>query len=277
MKVAFGTVVYPGALKFLSGFLDSLASQTYSDFDLIVVAEAVSDSDKQSWFDNFAGKITIVDVPANNPIHQNRVKLLEESYSRRYDLLILGDSDDTFALNRVEQIVGQFDPTFVAFYNQIETLGSEVVFSDLPKITSEVEILNSNYLGLSNTAINLTRLSPDFIESLNQGDTFCFDWYLYARVLHECGLGKLVEGASTYYRIHGTNAAGLPSSCDLEKELRVKTDHYRLLSKHDQRYLFYYDVCKSLLSGEGCATAELTYTDPKYWWGRLCINGGKIN
>ena len=130
---------------------------------------------------------------------------------------------------------------------------------------------------MSNTAINLTRLSPDFIESLNQGDTFCFDWYLYARVLHECGLGKLVEGASTYYRIHGTNAAGLPSSCDLEKELRVKTDHYRLLSKHDQRYLFYYDVCKSLLSGEGCATAELTYTDPKYWWGRLCINGGKIN
>lgn len=277
MKVAFGTVVYPGALKFFPGFLDSLASQTYADFDLIVVAEAVSDFDKQSWLDNFAGNITIVDVSANNPIHQNRVKLLEESYSRRCDLLILGDSDDTFDSNRIGRIVDAFDPTFAVFYNQIETLDDEAVFPNLPKTTSEVDILNGNYLGLSNTAINLERLSLDFIESLNQGDTFCFDWYLYARVLHECGLGKLVEGTSTYYRIHEANAAGLPSSCDLKKELRVKTDHYGLLSRHDSRYLFYYDVCKSLLSGEDCITAGVTFTDPKYWWGRLCINGGEIN
>lgn len=276
MKVAFGTVIYPGALKFFSDFLDSLASQMYSDFDLLVVAEAIPDADKQGWFDNFVGKITIVDVPANNPIHQNRVKLLEESYSRRYDLLILGDSDDTFDSNRIGRIVDAFDPTFAVFYNQIETLDNEVAFPNLPKTTSEVDILNGNYLGLSNTAINLDRLNSDFIESLNQGDTFCFDWYLYARVLHECGLGKLVEGTSTYYRIHGANAAGLPSSCDLEKELRIKTDHYRLLSKHDQRYLFYYDVCKSLLSGEDCATVGVMYTDPKYWWGKLSINGGKI-
>lgn len=277
MKVAFGTVVYPGALKLFSDFLDSLASQTYSDFDLLVVAEAIPDADKQSWFDNFVGKITIVDVPANNPIHQNRVKLLEESYSRGYDLLILGDSDDTFDSNRIGRIVDAFDSTFAVFYNQIETLDNEVVFPSLPKITSEVDILNGNYLGLSNTAINLDRLNSDFIESLNQGDTFCFDWYLYARVLYECGLGKLVEGTSTYYRIYGANAAGLPSSCDLEKELRIKTDHYRLLSKHDQRYLFYYDVCKSLLSGEDCVAAGVMYSDPKYWWGKLSINGGKIN
>jgi hypothetical protein len=81
-------------------------------------------------------------------------------------------------------------------------------------------ILECNYLGFTNCAININQISREFIDSLYEGRTEIFDWYLFSRILLNGGKGKRINGTATLYRLYDNNIAGIPKHTKkaLEKE-----------------------------------------------------------
>ena len=274
MRVTFGTVLHRGSVDYFSDFLGSLASQTLKNFDLLIIAEGISKSERLALLEGFDIEHAVIDVPPGNPIHRNRIILFESALLQKTELLVLGDSDDTFAETRVEETVLQFDSDYAFFYNKIIGFEGQNVFPPFPVFATEGCIDNFNFLGLSNTSLNLGLFDKKFFDSLKDGNTLAFDWYLYSRILGEVGEGKLVKNAGTKYRIHGDNVAGLANTTDLEKELAVKIRHYGLLALHDARYARYYDACVALARNLENGADGVVLEEPTFWWSRINIYDG---
>lgn len=247
MKTVVVTVVYPDAIKYFEDFIQSLQAQTFRDFSVLILTDQVK---KQEIFKKLAFSDVRADVIENfsqlTP-QALRVKLIQESKESGADLLVFGDADDTFSEGRIQETVDCFRTTGADFfYNDILPDGCESTAFQMPDSANGIEILaNSNFLGLSNTALRLGSVDEKFISSLFDCDTFVFDWYLYSRLLI-MGLRGIHTGraAFTRYRIHDNNFAGVSAQtdCNLRKEIEVKRSHYRLLSKYDERFVQYYEA-----------------------------------
>ena len=137
----------------------------------------------------------------------------------------------------------------------------------LPEMTSSIDdILEYNYLGMSNTAINLSGVSDGFLESLSDFKGSVFDWYLFSRIVLNGGVGKHVIDGATCYRLHDGNIAGIreDSEKNIAYELMVKKNHYQLLSRYSRK-------CEQLAAKYD--TIELDHMKRKksetglhYWW-----------
>ena len=117
-----------------------------------------------------------------------------------YNLLIMGDIDDLFDKERVFEVVSSYEQnkTISFFYNELLLFDRTRALKNFPYTTNKCEdILQFNYLGLSNNSLNLDILSFDFIESLYGCTSFVFDWYLFSRILCNGGRGLFVEKAKT--------------------------------------------------------------------------------
>jgi hypothetical protein len=141
---------------------------------------------------------------------------------------------------------------------------------ELPPKTENVDlILECNYLGLSNCAINMKRISREFVDSLYEGRTEIFDWYLFSRILLNGGKGKRINGTATLYRLYDNNIVGIPKYTKkaLEKEKKIKIEHYQLLKKYDSRYLELinkYENTDIVLKQDSASHNKLGY-----WWDML--------
>lgn len=269
--IAFGTVVYNNAVPYFTEFIESIKNQSYKDFSLLIINDDVLADDLQKKLNDLKvdNYIIISNADGKSPV-ELRVKLLEEAKKNNFDLLIIGDCDDTFALNRVEKIVSSYEtnPNITFYYNMLLQFNKQRVMEDLPYITTGINnILESNYLGLSNTAINLKKISIQFIESLTECDSFVFDWYLFSRILLNGGQGIFVSDTYTLYRIYENNYAGLTSAAEQQiyKEYEVKKKHFTLLSPYD-------DVFQMLLEKYQVLSLE-QYTQNSnntgFWWSNI--------
>ncbi|MBR1623214.1 MAG: glycosyltransferase family 2 protein, partial [Pseudobutyrivibrio sp.] len=108
MKVLFGTVVYPGAFKYMEDFFDSLEHQTYKDFRLLLISDGVATSDINNVVTKHNIAVDIVVADEGKTPAKLRVQLLSEAKSRDADVLVLGDIDDTFSENRVAKVIETF-------------------------------------------------------------------------------------------------------------------------------------------------------------------------
>ena len=119
---------------------------------------------------------------------------------------------------------------------------------ELPDIVYGCEDIGEyNFLGMSNTAVNLNKLDIKFIESLNEYKYDIFDWYFYTRILLLGLKGKKVDDCSTLYRLHANNMVGIAerNKNNIMREIEVKKKHYKILSKYNQYYLEkYYEYQK---------------------------------
>ncbi len=253
MKIILGTVIYSQAAYFWPDLQRSIYGQTCQDFDTLLVndnyppialmALGISWMNRAHLVDKYADKLTPGLL---------RIELIREAKDAGADLLIVADADDTFSRTRVESYMAAYekDSSFAFYYNDLMTepgpdAESQQILTDMPvQINSVRDISQSNFLGMSTTAINLNALSYDFIDSLRDGDTRVFDWYLFSRILLDVGPGCYVSNAATYYRIHGNNIVG--TSHDLEQELAVKLAHYKNLSKKYPYFGHLYEDLKTL-------------------------------
>ena len=218
----------------------------------------------------FTNRIHIVDKSIHRLLpFELRIELLFEALARRTDLLILLDCDDLAKDNRVSEIVKQFDDKYDFFYNDLILFDGTSAMPELPKITNKVDyLLEQNYLGLSNCAINMKHVKEEFIESLREGMIKIFDWYLFSRMLLSGMTGKYIGNTETYYRIYANNIAGIPrhSIREFEKEKEIKLEHYELLKKYDQRYGKLIEKYKNLdINKCRIGTNNSVY----FWWGML--------
>lgn len=265
MKILFGSVVYDHAMPFFNTFIESLSRQTMRDFSILLINDGVSAGLLEKMLSALCLKYEIISYDIQYTPVQLRIKLLEEAKERKAEVLIIGDADDYFSENRVNEAVKIFhgEPICGFVYNELRLFDGSRVMPEMPgKIDSVSGIADHNFLGMSNTALHLQRISEDFIESLKECDTYVFDWYLFSRLLLAGEQGIKATNAYTYYRIYNGNVAGVTKMSDesVKKEIDIKLKHYRLLAN-------YGDVFREL--ADAYSRKSITYRTNQefyYWW-----------
>ena len=273
MKVAFGTVAYESAWKYMTEFCTSLNTQTDEGFTVLIVCDNLSSKCLSELSQSMLREAILTEVNESKTIPALRAELLKQAKRHGFDLLILGDFDDVFSEQRVGAIKRAYacSPQTSFFYNEIRDFEGKNIFSYLPQRVADVSaILECNFLGLSNTAVNLHKISWELIDSLSVVDTPTFDWYLYSRLLLYMQEGLFVEGAGTFYRIHDNNTAGIATfeESDYKKELGIKEKHYELLKQRDRRFESLSQKYKALSTENSLfeSTRFRNRAPNGYWW-----------
>lgn len=272
MKVAVGTVIYRNAWNWREAFLHSLLEQTDKDFELLVINDDIEETDLEYFADGYSKfLIDIIKGKEGATISENRIRLLSEARDRQYDLLILADFDDWFAGNRVEYTKNSYRSDICFYYHNLRLEHEpETCFANLPFDIDKIdELLEKNFLGLSNTAVNINLIEPDFITSLENVQTNVFDWYFFSRLLLGRKKGMQVQNTYTYYRQQRNHLAGIVHDDfdSLKREIKVKLHHYLLLKQYNSLYSELYDSYSRLdVLDESELRKYLIYDKSRMWW-----------
>lgn len=243
MKTAFATVIYKQAREYLEEFLHSVNRQTDKGFDLLLVNDNYSSSELdeiKKITDSLTISCKILDISnLRLSIAGTRIEMLGRAKDLGYDLVILGDADDTFGVDRVAKYKKTFEENKDAafFYNKLIFDNGKDVFKVMPKRIDSIKAISQcNFVGLTSSAINMNSeiITQEFIDSLKESESPVFDWYLFSRIVLDKGIGILVEDTESIYRISDNNMVGV--SRDVKKEYDVKKVHYSNLAKKDKYF-----------------------------------------
>lgn len=263
MKVVFGSVIYKQCIPYLKDFTESLITQSFRDFDVVIINDGVDKDIVNRTLASDKLKVLFFSFPPGTTPADLRVKLLEIAKEKGADYFVSGDADDWFSHNRIENSVDVLDSSGDDFvYNEIVDADANSVFPQLPRYTYRInDILEYNYLGLTNTSIKMKGLTDKFIRSLYGCNTHVFDWYLFSRILLNGGRGSYVDRAVSYYRIHRDNFIGIPKMTVkmIEKEIYIKKEHYTSLATYDSIYKEYAEAYSH-------DRYSMNNSDSYYWW-----------
>jgi glycosyltransferase involved in cell wall biosynthesis len=243
-KIAVLGVIFPAVDKFLDDYLTSLESQSFKDFDLILI------NDGFNKFEKFKTKykLNIKELKHTASAAKNREFGINYIRNEGYEYIIFTDSDDYFSNNRIEKSI-----ELLKFNN--------IVVNDLTTVSHNKSILESSYL--SQRLVNLSTINYEFVtdknifgfsntalklELLKNKVTFnkeliAVDWYFFSNLLQAGHKGIFTNESMTFYRIYESNAVGLSTDTNiqkLEKGINAKICHYKALSKLDGKYLSLY-------------------------------------
>ncbi len=268
-KVLFGSVIYHDVLQYFNEFIDSIERQTIDNFEILLLNDGIPEEEFKNRIYPIQRRCRIIQYGIKYTPAQLRVKLIQEAKKYGADILVIGDADDLFSNNRIESTVITFktysDAAFA--YNECRLFNGNSVMTEIPEQLSDIkEIAERNFLGMSNTAIRISVLDNQFIDTLWECDSFVFDWYLYTRMLLEGYKGVKVKEAYTLYRLHDRNFAGLPviSKESIRREIEIKIKHYGLLRKRDSLFERLYNCyCEGKIQRKRQAR---DINSNYYWW-----------
>ena len=226
MNTAFASVIFPSNLNYLEDFLSSLEAQTYSDFHLLLFNDQCERTTLAKILISFNLEYSILDVEPKSPA-EIRLQMLDHLRASDWDIIIFGDTDDTFSANRIQESI-----------SALADQGTQIVFNDLSitddkgvvleeciwklraeKINVNLEfLLDQNVLGLGNTAIKRNVLPASL--KISSG-VLAFDWIFYLQLFYHNQSIRctFIPDAHTLYRQHGANTLGLKKDYS---ELRVQ-------------------------------------------------------
>lgn len=264
-KIIFGSVVYKSAEKYLKDFFTSLEMQGNVSFSILLLNDDIEIDDLKSIISSYDLHIECIECRNRTPV-QLRIELLRQAKSRNADLLILGDCDDYFSNFRVQDIVNVYEDNLekAFFYNNLVNTNGKSLMPELPETVVRFEDIGEyNFLGLSNTAVNVNKLGYEFIESLEEYHYNIFDWYFYTRILLLGFQGMKVQRCNTVYRLHENNLAGIAemNPVDIEREIHVKQQHYECLEKYNSYYTLKFQQYQNENQLE-----ILNKQKQHYWW-----------
>lgn len=276
MRVAFGTAVYEQNPVFTAEYIDTLNNQDNSDFDVLLLNDNLPDESCHQIKHILQRNVFLLKAKEGSKPSALRTELLKTAFDNGYELLILGDFDDVFSENRVSEIIKGFDRGYGFFYNDLYYLSDrKKYFQTIPYETLEIsQILEYNYLGLTNTAINLKVLTTDIINELYACCLITFDWFLFLTLLIHDIKGKKINNAKTYYRLHPLNIVGKRTNTaeEIKREIQVKLDLYNALKHKNPIFIekiAYYIELKRQIDLSGIMNFT-NYND--YWWGKSNSN-----
>lgn len=283
MSYVFGTVIYKEALAFLDEFIQSLNQQTSNNVDYLFINDNLNDHEIEYVKSIIKGNIEIVKGKEGASPSYLRYQLIKSAYDKNYELLILGDCDDTFERSRFEVVIDTYhkNPNAGFIYNQLKYLDDlRCVFEYLPQsIRGPEALLEYNFVGLSNSSINLKQLDDAIFEAIINCKTHIFDWFLFSLLLSHHREGVFAQSAVTYYRIHQSNTVGIIRNeyKDFENEYNVKMIHYELLQDYDVIWKVALDKYQRLNLSDFVKlriNREVTEKD-FYWWSKIKILKGE--
>lgn len=266
MEIQFGSVIYREAELYFDDFINSLRQQSAKNFSIYLLNDNYSPKELLE-ISKKAGSTATIDTCAAEGAAPSklRIELLRRMKRNGTKLLISGDCDDYFSTDRVAFVRKAYlkDRKAAFYYNQIVDFEGKPVLADMPdRITDDNAIREYNFLGLSNTAVNLSVISEAEIDSLGEFEGNVFDWYFFSRLLLLGKYGVKTEGGSTFYRIHAENLAGMPTDGmeAQKKEIAIKRNHYYWLKKYDACYEKKYNgYCNGNL-------IQKRKDSGRYWW-----------
>ena len=267
MKILFGSVVYQAAEKYLDDFFSSIDKQIMKDFSVLLLDDDMDLRMLRKRLLQYSFHVDVIHVQGKTPV-QLRIELIRKAKQEGADLLVLGDCDDFFSNSRVVDITNTYVnyPEYIFFYNELKNEDGMKVMPELPKYVNNFkEIGEYNFLGLSNTALNINNISFEFIDSLEEYYFNIFDWYLFSRLLLDGKCGKKVERCSTIYRLHENNIAGIQglNNKNIKREIEIKKKHYESLRKNN----IYYEEKYEQYQKENYSV--LKRKSKYYWWNLL--------
>lgn len=276
----FGSVIFNDNLKFFRAFLSSIDAQTTHEFKLLLINDDVEPQKLRSILNEYPRineNMTLINTNGKYEPYELRILMIMEAKKNDGELLIIGDSDDLFLKNRVKCLIDFYrnNSQFHFFYNDLLFMDGENVMPKLPEVTSNIrDIGECNYLGLSNTAINVKLLDEKLFDELRGGKTRVFDWYLYSVLLNAGWKGAHVKNTGTIYRIYEQNIAGVVKDTvsAVDKEYQIKMEHYGLLKDDNEYFKNLYDKY-SLLDVRDYYVQKIKQKD--YWWNIINIKKGR--
>jgi len=209
-RVAFLTTVFPANRQYICKFLDSLKKQTYTNFDIVIVNDGLKEFHEIK--EIYSNDMSIIDLEYSNTPANNREYGIEYCIKNNYDILIFGDSDDYFSVNRVEKSI-EYLKSYDIVVNDLSLFDDRGVIEE-KYISNRLDnnslvqydfIKDKNIFGLSNTAIKLNGVNKVKIED----NVIAIDWFIFKNLLKEGRTAIYTNEMITYYRQHDNNTIGL--------------------------------------------------------------------
>jgi len=240
-KVAFLTTIYPTEPLYVADFFESLLKQTRKEFDVLVVNDGYEDFDK---IKKQFSKLNIIELPAFGSIAKNRQVLIQFAKNNNYDIAIFGDIDDKFSEARIQKSINALK-NFDVVVNDITSISkdglviNERIYSNRLVNHQELSlefIKDKNIFGLSNTAINLDKLSLDLTQFSD--DLIAVDWYFFSILLFNGFKALFIADEITFYRQYDLNTIGIGSFTaeKIKRIAEVRAVHYREMSKKSPEF-----------------------------------------
>lgn len=219
------TITHPGCENFINKYLDSVKKQTTKDFKLLIINDGLKDLEEKLKDKNI--NYEIINVEGNKTIPEIRQFALENC--KFYDKIILSDSDDFMAEDRVEKCIEALENCDLVINNlKIYKDGNIDDFYDFSRIDLKkgiFDIIDKNYFGFGNTSFH-----SKFIEKIIPipKDLKVADWWIAASILLHTDKVVLLKDVVSYYRQYENNLIGnyFYSEDKLKFSLEVKLNFY---------------------------------------------------
>jgi hypothetical protein len=234
-NVLLFSVLYPGMESFWPDYVNSINSQTFKEFDIVL------------YFDKTNQEPDIKTIKVKNVFpcrEKNENKTPAEirdwginyALDNNYSILIFADTDDYYSSDRIEKTI-YYLHSFDFVLNELNLIDREgsLLLEDVYKSLNFVQIIDNidliidkNLIGFSNSAINtshITRINT-------QPDIIAYDWWFYSVQLLKGLKGKLIDDTHTYYRQYNSNSVGIRRKLEtsgLKQGIKVKKNHYNAL------------------------------------------------
>jgi hypothetical protein len=208
-STAFLTTVFPKNKNFLKSFFNSLSTQTYKDFDLVIVNDSFKNL---NYYKDLYSNLNIININSSDTPAKNREIGINYCIDQKYEVLIFGDSDDYFQNNRVEKSLELLKKVDVVV-NDLSLFNNKGIYekkylSNRLKNLDVVDlefIKDKNIFGMSNTAVKLQKIKK---VSFNE-KTIAVDWYFFRSILKKGLKAIFTNETESFYRQHENNTIGL--------------------------------------------------------------------
>lgn len=240
-KIAFLTTIYPTNPRYVTDFFDSLLKQTIKNFDILVVNDGYTDFFK---IKNQFKSLNIIELPAADSIAKNRQLLIQFAKINNYDIVVFGDIDDTFSEARIEKSIAALQKVDVVVNDLTSTTKDGAVLSEniySHRLNHEQLIpfdfiKEKNIFGLSNTAINLGKVSIDLI--FFPEELIAVDWYFFSLLLLSGLSAVFIADEITFYRQYDENTIGIGGfdSEKIKSIIAIRAIHYKEMSKKNSDF-----------------------------------------
>jgi glycosyltransferase involved in cell wall biosynthesis len=225
-KTAIVIFIYDSASKYFINLVNSINSQNFEDFEVVIFNDNVTDS--LLFFKKLKVKYNIFNLVQDTPcgIRYQGFEILKDL---NFDFYIFQDCDDELSPSRVRNITS-LSEKYEIIVNDLDLINDSSEFLNLriwknrfinsPYFNFK-NILNYNFMGLGNTSLHKNLLK--FLPSRPQQEIKVLDWFIFYSILKTTLIkGYFTSSCSTLYRQHSENQIGIAAIDKLNYILEIK-------------------------------------------------------